>query len=208
MRKTTIIDYGMGNINSIKNMLGYLGYESVLSNNPEVILKSKRIILPGVGNFGKAMENIRKLELDKILNDAVYEKRIPILGICLGMQLLLSYSEEGNCNGLNFIPGKVKKFSSELIGDLKVPHMGWDYILENNESLLINNLSDNPRFYFVHSYYAICDNNKNCIAKTDYGIKFDSIVNNGIVFGTQFHPEKSHKYGMKLLKNYMENIDV
>lgn len=198
-----IVDYGMGNINSIKNMLRYLGYSSEISNEKTIIMSAKKLILPGVGNFGKAMENINNLKIKETLEDAVISLGIPILGICLGMQLLLSYSEEGECEGLDWIEGKVKKFD---LGDkgLKVPHMGWDYIKAKEQEPIFDGLTEESRFYFVHSYYVECDKRENSIATTDYGITFDSAVRKGNIYGMQYHPEKSHKYGMQVLGNFMK----
>lgn len=203
MKKTIIVDYNMGNINSIRNMLRYIGYESELTSEPNKILYADKIILPGVGNFGKAMENIKSIGLKSVLDEAVIGKHIPILGICLGMQLLLSYSEEGNCDGLGYIPGQVKKFELDTT-KYKVPHMGWDYVIPFNQSPLMKNAGVNSRFYFVHSYYVKCDNQENCVAKTNYGFEFDSIIQKDNIFGTQFHPEKSHRFGMELLRDFME----
>ena len=203
MQKIVIVDYGMGNINSIKNMLRYLGQQSVLSNKADDILAADRLILPGVGNFGAAMENIEKLDLRRILNQAVTEKHKPILGICLGMQLLLSHSEEGNADGFGWIKGQVRKFQFDT-AEYKIPHMGWNYVDIHKMSGLVQNIGQDSRYYFVHSYYAECADRKDCIATTDYGITFDSIIGHGNVMGTQFHPEKSHKYGMEILKNFLE----
>lgn len=203
MQKIVIIDYGMGNISSIKNMLRYIGCDGKLSNNANEILAADKLILPGVGNFGHAMQNISELNLKPILDKAVLEGKKPILGICLGMQLLLSYSEEGNCEGLNWIDGKVKKFDFDD-KEYKVPHMGWDYVKINNPNSLVYGVGTTDRYYFVHSYYASCDNREDCIASTDYGIEFDSIIGKNNIWGTQFHPEKSHKFGMKILNNFLE----
>jgi len=205
--KTVIIDYGMGNISSIRNMLRYIGYSSKLTAEEDEILSADRLILPGVGNFGKAMENINNSGLKGVLDTAVLEKRIPIMGICLGMQLMLSWSEEGDCEGLGWISGKVRKFELET-KEYKIPHMGWDYIKPQCKSDLLTELPDNPRFYFVHSYHAECDIATDSIAVTDYGGDFTSIIGRDNIFGVQFHPEKSHKFGMKLFENFMRISDV
>lgn len=198
-----IIDYGMGNISSIKNMLRFLGYNSIFTRDRDAIFESSRLILPGVGNYKKAMENIQSLGLeDIIIKNAKMGK--PLLGICLGMQLLLSHSEEGDCDGLDLIHGQVRKFQFAN-GSYKVPHMGWDYIEPcKADTPLFNGLQECPRYYFVHSYYAQCDNESDVLAKTNYGLYFDSIIQSGSVIGMQFHPEKSHKYGMKILENFLE----
>lgn len=203
MNTVAIIDYGMGNINSIKNMLRYIGHDGFLTHNENEILKADKIILPGVGNFKNAMENIKGLQLDDILEEAAVKKQIPLLGICLGMQLLLTHSEEGDCDGLNLIPGTVKKFSFSD-DSLKIPHMGWDYINSLSRSALTKGFDEQSRFYFVHSYYVECENRANCIAQTHYGISFDSIIQKEKIYGTQFHPEKSHRFGMQLLTNFIQ----
>lgn len=205
--KTVIVDYGMGNISSIRNMLRYLGYSSILTYDEREIVSADRLIIPGVGNFGMAMDNINKRNLKDILNEAVIHKGIPILGICLGMQLMMSWSEEGHCEGMGWISGNVVKFQldSEIY---KIPHMGWDYIKIKKESKLLKDLPENPRFYFVHSFHAKCENFNESIAVTDYGGEFTSIIGRNNIYGVQFHPEKSHKYGMKLFDNFMRINDV
>lgn len=205
--KTVIIDYGMGNINSIRNMLCCLGYTSVLSCEKQEILTADRLVFPGVGNFGMAMDNIKDRDLDGVLNEAVLGKEIPILGICLGMQLMMSWSEEGNCAGMGWVAGQVKKFHLDT-SLYKIPHMGWDYIKPRNESRLLKDLPEDPRFYFVHSYHAECEIATESIAVTDYGGDFTSIIGRNNILGVQFHPEKSHKYGMKLLDNFMRIDDA
>lgn len=201
-----IIDYGMGNINSIKNMLRYLGYTGILTSDPKVIERSKKIILPGVGHYKKAMENIHSLGLDDVIKESVSNIGIPLLGICLGMQLLLSHSEEGDCDGLDLIHGQVKKFELNT-DEYKIPHMGWDYInITKNDNPLFSKLQENPRYYFVHSYYASCNNTEDVLAETNYGQVFHSIIGHDNVVGMQFHPEKSHKYGMKILGNFLEGM--
>jgi glutamine amidotransferase len=199
----TIIDYGMGNIGSIQNILKKIGADSKITSNVDEILNAEKIILPGVGSFAQAMENLHKLNLV----DAIREKakqNTPLLGICLGMQLLASESEEGFVDGLNIIPGKVVKFN--LPSEFKVPHMGWNLIsYQQNCPLFIDfDKFDEVRYYFVHSYYYKLENSQNEIANCNYGHHFTCAVNFKNVFGVQFHPEKSHKYGMQLLKNFNE----
>lgn len=204
----TIIDYGMGNLYSVKNMLKYLGYESAVTGNVDEILQADKLILPGVGNFGKAMSIICQSELQNVLNRKVLEEHTPILGICLGMQLFLEYSEEGDCKGLGWIPGKVERFDFPHHMELKVPHMGWNYIKKQRESQIIANLTENERYYFVHSYYVKCQDQEHIVATTEYGIQFDSIIQKDNIVGMQFHPEKSHRFGMKILKNFAESFYV
>ncbi len=197
-----IVDYGMGNLYSVQNMLKYLGCESEITGEISRIRAADKLILPGVGHFKKAMQVIRDSGLADVLNEQVLEKKTPILGICLGMQLLLEYSEEGDCAGLGWIPGEVKKFDFPDNPGLKIPHMGWDYITVQRDLPLFRNFAGKERYYFVHSYYAACRDRADAAAVTEYGIRFDSVVCRGNIMGTQFHPEKSHRYGMELLGNF------
>lgn len=198
----TIIDYGMGNLGSIKNMLNRIGVPSEITNNPENILKARKLILPGVGRFDTAMGIIEKSGLKNLLIEKVLSDGIPILGICLGMQLLTQLSEEGNTLGLGFIPAKTIKFKFKD-NHFKIPHMGWNTVHPNASNPLIDNLPREPRFYFVHSYYVKVEDETYSILKTTYGeVEFDSAIHKSNIWGTQFHPEKSHKYGMKLLENF------
>lgn len=203
-----IVDYGMGNLFSVKNMIKYLGYDSMISGSLQDIMSADRLILPGVGNFGSAMQTIRERGMQEVLDRKVLVEKVPILGICLGMQLLTEYSEEGECKGFGWIPGAVTKFYFEDMKDYKVPHMGWDYINIEQNSDLLDGIGDRSRYYFVHSYYVTCKNRENAVATTDYGVKFDSVIQKDNVVGTQFHPEKSHKFGMKILRNFLENFYV
>jgi glutamine amidotransferase len=150
------------------------------------------------------MENLKNLGLLEVLNEKVQVKKTPVLGICLGMQLLTKGSEEGFLPGLGWIDGDVKKFALDAFQDLKVPHMGWDYVSVKKESLLFKEMYEEPKFYFVHSYYVSPAKTSDILTTTNYGIEFCSALENGNIFGAQFHPEKSHKYGMKLLKNFAD----
>lgn len=197
-----IIDYGMGNLFSVSQALQRLGHEYKITSNPSEILTAEKIILPGVGAFGDAIENLFNLGLTNVLQKAVQQK-IPILGICLGMQLLFEESEEhGLYEGLGFLPGRVIKFS----GDFKIPHMGWNKLSFKNTSALIHNLNEGFA-YFVHSYYVETQQKDLIIADTDYFGIVPAIVGQGLVFGMQFHPEKSGELGMHLLNNFCEMVD-
>ncbi|MCK5127175.1 MAG: imidazole glycerol phosphate synthase subunit HisH [candidate division Zixibacteria bacterium] len=201
----TIIDYGMGNLRSIQNMLKHIGAESEISSDPAVILKAEKLILPGVGAFDQAVSNIDSLGIRSVIVKKANEDKVPVLGICLGMQLLGRCSEEGNSEGLGLIDVVSKKF--EFSGNenkLNVPHMGWNTLTPTNDRSLFHGMSYQPRFYFVHSYHVVCNNSGNILARTDYGIEFISAIIRDNVFGVQFHPEKSHKFGMKLLQNFAE----
>ena len=198
---TTIIDYNLGNPKSIKNMLSYLGIQSRISSDHADITSSNRLILPGVGHFQHGMEQLDQLGLVEILKKEVLENNKPILGICLGMQLLTKYSEEGNLAGLGFIDAQTKKFELRD-ASLKVPHMGWNTVAFQKKSKLIQEVSVNPRYYFVHSYYITCANQEDILCTTNYGEDFISGFQHQNIFGLQFHPEKSHKFGMELLANF------
>jgi len=194
----TIIDYGMGNLGSIYNMFKRIGVRSLISSDPNDLLKASKLVLPGVGEFDSAMQIINDKGYSDIIIDKV-KTGVPILGICLGMQLLTNGSEEGKIAGLGLIDAKTIKFKSKK---LKIPHMGWNTVSLSNTSKLTENLPDEPRFYFVHSYYVKVKEETNSILKTNYGTEFDSGIWHKNVFGVQFHPEKSHKYGMRLLENF------
>ena len=197
----TIIDYGMGNVGSIQNMLKKIGHNSIISSSISDIEKASKLILPGVGRFDSAMENLNTLQLcDTIRQKAA--TGFPLLGICLGMQILANSSEEGTNSGLGIIPGEVKKFN--LISPYKVPHMGWNKVECTLDSAIFNgfNQFEEVRFYFVHAYYFTNTLSENCVGKTTYSHPFTSAVQNGNTFGVQFHPEKSHVFGMALLKNF------
>ena len=195
-----IIDYKMGNIGSIQNMFKRISVKSVISSKIEILNNCDKLILPGVGSFDQGMKNLKNHNFIRFLNDYVIKDKKPILGICLGMQLFADNSEEGDLSGLGWIKGNVKKFNLRKDG-LKVPHMGWNNIECKNSKLFLN-LPSEKRFYFVHSFFFECKNKENIISTTDYGINFASSINKQNIWGTQFHPEKSHICGMNLLKNY------
>jgi imidazole glycerol-phosphate synthase subunit HisH len=201
----TIVDYGLGNLNSIKNMLHRLGYASMISSDPEEIDKAEKLILPGVGAFDHGMRNIRERSLEGILNKKVINERVPTLGICLGMQLLAESSEEGSEPGLGWISGRAIrfKFDKESV-DLKVPHMGWNTVKVEKDCELSCGFLPEMRFYFVHSYHVVCKHPEDIFLTAEYGIRVVAAIQRDNIMGTQFHPEKSHKFGMMLLSNFAE----
>jgi glutamine amidotransferase len=200
----TIINYGMGNLGSIANMIKRIGYISEITSDIQKIESADKIILPGVGHFDQAMKNISDLGLIKVIQKKALEDNTPILGICLGMQLMCKSSEEGIKDGLGIINAEVIKFPFPPNDKLKIPHMGWNSVKTAKESRLFTDLQIEPRFYFVHSYHAVCTNMQDVLTTTHYGFDFHSAfeLNNSI--GVQFHPEKSHKFGMQLIKNFIE----
>jgi len=198
----TIIDYGVGNLASIQNMLKKVGVSSQVSRDFDVILSASKIILPGVGAFDAAMEKINDLGLSPVIRDAA-QKGSRILGICLGAQLLLEHSEEGVLEGLSLIKGKCAKFDAALLAPLKVPHMGWNDVHFKNPSHPLSRYNDmQPRFYFTHSYYLQCDNLDNVLATAVYGHEFACGIAQENIVGLQFHPEKSHVFGAQLFANF------
>ena len=197
-----IVNYGLGNLSSIKNMFDYLNVNSKISNDYKDINMAKYLILPGVGNFDIAMKQIDKMNLKPVLEKKVIGEKTPILGICLGMQLFFLKSEEGKRKGLNWIKGDVKKFQNH--DKLKVPHMGWNDVIPYKKNKFLNLLIKDTRFYFVHSYYVKVKNRKDSLMYANYGFEFDVVINNKNIYGCQFHPEKSHKYGINFLKTFLK----
>lgn len=198
----TIINYGMGNLGSVQNMFKRIGVPTEITGDISKIEKAEKLLLPGVGAFGAAMQRIEESGLKNILDKKVLEDKTPVLGICLGMQLLTRSSEEASVPGLGWIQAQTLKFNFQGDASLKVPHMGWNIIHPVKASRLTENFSDEPRFYFVHSYYVKADNTEDVLTTTRHGIDFDSIIQHHNIYGAQFHPEKSHKFGMRLLQNF------
>ena len=198
----TIVDYGIGNLGSVENMLRHLAIAAQRSGDPDVIRDSDRLILPGVGAFDRGMRSLRERGLVSALEDAVRDRRRPVLGICLGMQLLMQNSEEGREDGLGWIPGQVRRFRFPEDSRLKVPHMGWNTVSIRRPLPLVAGLPEEARFYFVHSYYVEPAEECDTLLTTRYGREFASGVARGNVYGVQFHPEKSHRFGMALLRAF------
>jgi len=198
----TIIDYGLGNLGSIVNMLKKIGVKSVIASEPEDIARAERIILPGVGHFDRAMERIGQNGLRKILERKALEEKVPFLGICLGMQLLTKSSEEGQLPGLGWIPAETIRFRFPEDSPLKIPHMGWNVVERSTPSPLTENFQEETRFYFVHSFHARVEDERYSILKAVHGYPFDAAIQKGNLYGVQFHPEKSHRFGMQLLDNF------
>ncbi len=198
----TIIDYGVGNLASVQNMLRKCGVSSQVSKDPKEIARAPKLILPGVGAFDSAMHKIDELGLRSVIGEAATNGTF-ILGICLGAQLLLDGSEEGNLSGLSLIKGKCRRFDEQLIAPLSIPHMGWsDVVFVSDSHPLAKFEQAEPRFYFTHSYCLSCDNPENVLATSRYGIEFTCGIASQNVFGVQFHPEKSHSFGAQLLINF------
>jgi len=200
--KIIIVDYGMGNLRSIQNKFANTGVDVTISSDPKEIRHSSKLILPGVGHFGSGVKKLTELGIWDALNKAVLVNRTPILGICLGMQLMAGHSEEGDVDGLGWFDGDVIKFNIKNKIKFKVPHMAWNSANITKESILFENIPDNSMFYFVHSYHMRCNVQEDVLSTTEYEYEFTSAIQKGNIYGTQFHPEKSHDWGEQLLANF------
>ena len=196
-----IINYGLGNLGSIANMLKVIGEKSVITADPEKIKAADRIILPGVGAFDAGMSKLNESGVVDVIKEQANAGK-PILGICLGMQLLGNASEEGELPGLGLIDFSCKRFDIPAEMNLKVPHMGWDIVEFKKDVPLIDGIEGRQRYYFVHTYHAVCNNSEDVMMTCDYGYEFACAVNKGNVYGVQFHQEKSHDFGMRLFENF------
>jgi imidazole glycerol-phosphate synthase subunit HisH len=200
-----VIDYGLGNFMSVVKMLSKIGADVSIACDKDAILQAKKLILPGVGSYDKGIARLDEKGLREALLKKVMDDKTPILGICLGMQLFSKSSEEGLLEGLGFIDKKVVRFKqNESLYDLKVPHMGWNTVEEKSEHFLFKDMPKPMRFYFAHSYHYPMGNDDVAICTTNYGYDFPSMIAMNNLYGVQFHPEKSHVYGMTLLRNYVE----
>jgi glutamine amidotransferase len=204
--KIVIIDYGVGNVHSVSQALTFLGYRGVISREPDVIHKAAAVVLPGVGAFSEAIINLKKHMLMDVLNDEVLTRRKPLLGICLGMQVLGNSSQESpGYEGLRWIDFNVVEVPKRE--NLKVPHVGWNTIKVDSQDFLFKNLEEEPHFYFDHSYYADCPD-QFVAARCDYGVRFPAVVWSENIVGVQFHPEKSQTNGLKLFRNVFNHFGV
>jgi glutamine amidotransferase len=203
----TIVDYGVGNLGSIVNMLKKIGAKAQASSDPDVLRHAEKLILPGVGAFDPGMRKLNEVGLAPLLNELVLEKKIPVIGLCLGMQLMTKRSEEGTEAGLGWIDAETVRFKFRPENaHLKIPHMGWNTLDIRRQHPLVSDLGPESRFYFVHSYHIVCADEADVVAYTDYGYPLAAVINKDNIMGAQFHPEKSHRYGMQLLKNFAERV--
>jgi glutamine amidotransferase len=202
-----VVDYGVGNLGSIVNMFKKVGAKAMASSDPVVIGNAEKLILPGIGAFDVGMQKLNERGLIPLLNELVLEKKIPVLGLCLGLQLMTRRSDEGQLSGLGWLDAETLRFRfEETNSNLKVPHMGWNTIEIRRPHPLFTDLDPEARFYFVHSYYVQSHDPEVVLAETDYGGHFHSIFAKDNIMGAQFHPEKSHKHGMRLLKGFAEAV--
>jgi glutamine amidotransferase len=199
----TIIDYGVGNIFAFQNVFRRLDIPTKIARNEKDLIDAKKLILPGVGSFDYAINQLNNSGMRNKLDELVLRTKIPVIGICVGMQIMGNRSDEGNSEGLKWIDSEILKFDEQLLQQrTKLPHMGWNDVSPTIAHPLFKGLEKNAIFYFLHSYYFKCNNVSDSIAVSDYGITFTSAVNNNNIYGIQFHPEKSHQYGEKLLYNF------
>ena len=199
-----IVDYGLGNIRAFENIYRSLGLSASPVKTVDQLSQASKIILPGVGAFDWAMERLKLSGMAETLNDLVLREKIPVLGVCVGMQIMANSSEEGKLSGLGWIDAEVKRFDiAKFNQKTHVPHMGWNGVSVNEQSQLFAGINE-PKYYFLHSYYVKVNDEKDVIGRTSYGIQFASAIRSSNIYATQFHPEKSHQWGITLLKNFAE----
>lgn len=209
-----VIDYGMGNVGSVLNMLRKLGVPARLTCDHSDVRHAAGLVLPGVGAFDEGMRNLAARDLRGPLEEAVLARRVPILGICLGMQLLTKGSEEGNLSGLGWIDAHTRRFRFEAGEQLRIPHMGWNYLSPRRQDgdglagRLLEGTAPNARFYFVHSFHALCHRPEDVIGTTTYGYEFAAAIGRDNIAGTQFHPEKSLRHGLELMRSYANCVEA
>jgi glutamine amidotransferase len=204
LKEIVIVDYGLGNVGSLVNMFEYLNVDTCISSDANVILDAEKLILPGVGAFDHAMEKLEGKQLIEVLSHKVVKDSCPVLGVCLGMQIMCNSSDEGVKAGLGWVDGKVTKISSKP--GLVVPHMGWNHVKTTKMNPLIQEFDGEPRFYFVHSFQVELVDKNDEILSCHYGADFTCGFQSGNIFGVQFHPEKSHRFGKDLLKNFADLV--
>jgi imidazole glycerol-phosphate synthase subunit HisH len=199
----TIIDYGMGNLRSVQRSFQRVGADAIVTSDPEQVERAKKLVLPGVGHYESGIERLKRKGLWDVLNDKVLGEQAPILGICLGMQLMTKHSDEGNAHGFGWIEGNAVRFSVKDNLRFKVPRIGWNTIYPQKESRLLDGVTEDAMFYFLHSYYVKCDDPDDVLATTFYEEEYTSAIQKNNIYATQFHPEKSHEYGDQILKNFL-----
>jgi glutamine amidotransferase len=204
----TVVDIGSGNIASVLNMFKRTGVAAEVQNAPERVAKARSLVIPGVGHFGACMDRVEQTGLRAALDEAALGRRVPVLGICVGMQLMMAHGQEGDRAGLGWIEGEVVRLPTDAVPDGRVPHMGWNTVEVVRDDPLFVGLEATPRFYFVHSYHARCADESDVLGRTDYGIALTAAIQRGHLRGVQFHPEKSHRFGMQVLRNFAALVEA
>jgi glutamine amidotransferase len=199
-----VIDYGMGNTGSLQNMVRKAGGTAEISSDISTIARATKLILPGVGSFDNGMKKLKDSGIADVLNTRVCGDKIPVLCICLGIQLITRSSEEGTLPGFGWIQAETVRFKFPPELNVRIPHMGWNTVVQKKSSPLLQGMQKESRFYFVHSYHVNCANQEDVLTTTTYGMEFVSSIQRENIFATQFHPEKSHKFGLNLIKNFVE----
>ena len=199
-----IVDYGIGNVGSIRNMLKKIGTPAEVAVSPDAVFRADKLILPGVGAFDAGMRRLRESGLLPALQHQATAEKVPVLGICLGMQLMTRDSEEGNSAGLGWIDATTVRFHAHVLARLRVPHMGWNRVTVAREHPLTAGIDADTAFYFVHSYHVVCANPDDALLASNYGCDFVAAFAHNNLYGVQFHPEKSHKHGIQVFKNFAE----
>jgi glutamine amidotransferase len=202
--KISVLNIGVGNTSSVIRMIELAGGRAEIIDSASEIIDASKLLIPGVGSFDYGMKNILDRELISILNFTVLEKKVPVLGICLGMQLMCKFSEEGSLPGLGWIDADVRRFKLEGKSSLKIPHMGWNTVRVVKDSPLISSDESEQRFYFVHSFHVVCNQANDSLMIANHGYDFTAAFSHENIFGVQFHPEKSHKFGLALMKKFVE----
>jgi imidazole glycerol-phosphate synthase subunit HisH len=208
MNKVVVVDYGMGNLRSVHNKFRKLAVDCTISADLTEIKQADALILPGVGHYGRAMDRLRQLGLLDMLHDRVLGDQVPVMGICLGMQLLMEGSEEGDAEGLGWIKGKAVRFQFDALPNRKIPHIGWNSVRHTKRTAAVTGVPDETLFYFVHSYHVELADAEDALHETRYGYNFISALQRGSIFGFQYHPEKSQDAGMLLMKNFVDFINT
>jgi imidazole glycerol-phosphate synthase subunit HisH len=199
-----IVDYGMGNLGSVQNMLRKLGAESIRTKDPAEIAGASKLVLAGIGGFDGAMSRLEEAGLVPVLNEQVIERRVPTLGVCLGMQVMARSSTEGTRSGLGWLDAEVIRFEFPEEKRLPIPHMGWEVVEPTRPSPLFDSSGPQPRFYFSHAFHLVCRDPADVAATTTYGYEFAAAIHRGNILGTQFHPEKSHVFGLDVYRRFLE----
>jgi glutamine amidotransferase len=202
-----IVDYDVGNVGSVQNMLRKIGAKAEITRDKDILRAADKLVLPGVGAFDEAVANLRRFGLWDLLDELVLKQRKPILGVCLGAQLMTKYSEEGTQPGFGWLDAHIQRFRAPTCATLRIPHMGWNSVTPTRSDIgIFQSVPEPMRFYFVHSYHMVADKPEIALGTTPYGAPFASVLGRDNIVAMQYHPEKSHKYGLKIYRNFAERF--